>query len=284
MAERDPLPRSAPETESGLDVRPLAAAEEYAACVELQRATWGARYHEVVPASLLKITQRMGGVASGAFEAGDRLVGFVYGVTGLVDRRAVHWSHMLAVLPTHRNHGLGRRLKLHQRELLRLSGVEEIRWTFDPLVSRNGHLNLNVLGAEVAEYVVDAYGDTGSDLHAFGTDRLVVRWPVVEATRGALAGSGTGSGGAGAMAIPPRINAGPGGSLDLDESVWRVPELRIEVPPDIELIGRSALEEARAWRRSTRDAFLRALARGYTIAGYSGAPGTSGWYLLRRSR
>jgi predicted GNAT superfamily acetyltransferase len=269
------------------DVRPLETPDDYAACVALQHATWGAGYHEIVPASMLKITQRLGGIASGAFDGAGNLSGFVYGVTGPAEGRLVHWSHMLAVAPPQRNRGIGRRLKLHQRELLRLVGADELRWTFDPLVARNGHLNLNVLGAEVVEYVVDAYGDTGSDLHAFGTDRLVVRWPVRAAANGGRAG------GEAALAVEfgaarsggrlaPLLNRGPSGTASQPDDIWSSPVLRVEVPPDVESMRHSALLQARAWRAATRDAFLGALGRGYEVVGFSGRAGEPGHYLLRR--
>ena len=87
---------------------------------------------------------------------------------------------MLAVRPEARDHGIGRRLKLYQRSLVAELGVTQILWTFDPLVSRNAHLNLNALGARVTDYVPDMYGaDTGSALHqGIGTDRFVVAWEV----------------------------------------------------------------------------------------------------------
>ena len=101
----------------------------------------------------------------------------MFGITGVQEGQLVHWSHMLAVERAYRDHGLGRRLKECQRELLRELGVDTIYWTFDPLVARNAHLNLNRLGTTVREYVPDMYGDTGSPLHTFGTDRFVVAWP-----------------------------------------------------------------------------------------------------------
>ena len=71
---------------------------------------------------------------------------------GFVEGRPFHWSHMLAVDRSARDLGLGTRLKLYQRDLLLPLGIDEVRWTFDPLEARNAHLNFNHLGAEVAEY------------------------------------------------------------------------------------------------------------------------------------
>src|ERR1044072_6075634 len=161
-------------------LRRLCSEQDYAACVELQRATWGRQYEEVVPGSILKVAQKVGGLAAGAFDRDGHLLGFVFGLTGVRSGRLVHWSHMLAVAPEARDLGLGTRLHIHQREELLPIGVESVQWTFDPLEARNAHVNLNHLGAEVAEYVEDMYGgEMGSELaHGIGTDRLIVDWRI----------------------------------------------------------------------------------------------------------
>src|ERR1041385_2041149 len=115
-----------------------------------------------------------------SFDARDRLVGFVFGMTGVERGRLVHWSDMLAVRPDLRDHGIGRRLKEFQRDTLLAMGVGLVYWTFDPLVARNAHLNFNRLGVRVSEYVIDMYGsDTDSALHrGLGTDRFIVAWEI----------------------------------------------------------------------------------------------------------
>src|SRR4030095_7428233 len=115
----------------GVTFRSLASLADYEACIDLQRLTWGRDFSDVVPLSILKITQKAGGIAGGAFSPDGRLLGFVYGLTGYVDRRPFHWSHMLAVNPEARDLGLGTRLKLYQRELLLPQGIEEVQWTYD---------------------------------------------------------------------------------------------------------------------------------------------------------
>ena len=104
-------------TATGVTLRPLASHDDYHACYELQLATWGRDFQEGVPPSVLKISQRVGGIAAGAFAAGGELLGYVYGLTGVrppgsprsaaaVPARGgparpelFHWSHMLAVAP-----------------------------------------------------------------------------------------------------------------------------------------------------------------------------------------
>jgi predicted GNAT superfamily acetyltransferase len=238
-------------------LRELRSMDDYAACVLLQRDTWGREYSDVVPASLLKVGQMVGGVSAGAFTTGERLVGFVYGLSGKRDGRVIHWSHMLAVHPAFRDHGVGRRLKEYQRELLLGQGVEQIYWTFDPLVARNAHLNLNRLGTEVREYVPDMYGPTGSPLHSFGTDRLVVSWPVEPLAGGAADRRSE----AGWRDAPLATGVVP--------SEWdrepAAPLVRIEVPPAVDGLP---ISEALAWRAVTRAAFVRLLARDYRVAGF----------------
>src|SRR5947209_17970295 len=104
---------------SSIEIRPLATREELQACVDLQESTWGADFSDLVPASILKVSQRVGGIALGAFDKSADLLGFVFGLTGVERGRVVHWSDMLAVRPAARDMGLGRRLKERQRELVR---------------------------------------------------------------------------------------------------------------------------------------------------------------------
>jgi chorismate synthase len=245
----------------GLTFRPLASLADYAACVELQRATWGREFSDVVPLSILKITQKAGGIAAGAFSADGLLLAFVYGLTGFVDRRPFHWSHMLAVDAAARDLGLGTRLKLYQRELLLPAGVEEVRWTFDPLEARNAHLNFNHLGAEVAEYVEEMYeGEEGSELFAgIGTDRFILSWKIAgERVERALADHRAGA--AEPFREAPLVNPGAA-ILELPDH----PRVRIEIPQSVQERKAERPDEAAAWRQSTRRAFESYLARGYRV-------------------
>ncbi len=246
----------------GIELHALKTHAELNACVALQRLTWGADYTDCVPASILKVSQLVGGVSAGAFTRDGRLIGFVYGLTGVRDGSLVHWSHMLAVLAEYRDHGVGRRLKEFQREVLRAGGVERIEWTFDPLVARNAHLNLNRLGASVDAYVPDMYGDTGSALHAFGTDRFIVSWPVEPLPVAPLA------------QLPESWRRAP----LLDGGEPRGPVVRIEIPRDVESMS---VAEARVWRVATRAAFVRALDAGYRVSAFVSGSSTCSYILAR---
>jgi len=264
-------------------IRPLKSQSDYAACVALQRETWGASFNDVVPASILKVSQRMGGVASGAFDANGTLLGFVYGLTGVERGSIVHWSDMLAVRPDAQNLGLGRRLKEHQRDAMKAIGAQLIYWTYDPLVARNAHLNYNVFGVRVVEYARDMYGsETGSDLHrGIGTDRLVVAWPVPDddlARRRAEIAVARDSHTMRAAPVLADIDH----AVDTDTVLSSRPrELRIAVPLDIGLGEPKDTAVARRWRASTRAAFEAALAAGYVVNGFTlDADRARGFYLL----
>lgn len=249
-----------------LVIRPLAGLRERQACVALQQRVWGVDFDDRVPASILMIVQETGGVVSGAF-SGDRLVGFVFGVTGLRDGRGIHWSDMLAVDPDFRGRGIGYGLKLHQREQLLGSGVERVRWTFDPLEARNAHLNLRRLGATTSEYRRDVYGASNSPLHAgIGTDRLVVDWAIASprVERRIQENDGLDVDAwidapvlnpptfAGAAPRPGTSIAEPGGSI-----------VRVAIPADIQELKREDPATAVAWRRNVQAALETAFREGY---------------------
>ena len=215
-------------------VRDLETDADYAACVNLQRETWGHNFTEAVPATMLRIAQKLGGVAAGAFE-NDRLIGFVFGLTGLKDGAVVHWSDMLAVRPEYRNRGIGEELKRYQRDRVLERGITRMFWTFDPLDAKNAHINFNRLGVYAREYVVDMYGCTESPLHAHGTDRLIVTW---------------------------ELNASRGSAPAPIQATTHAPE--IAIPLNIHALGTS---DAAEWRAQTRAQFLRYLPE-YVVTGF----------------
>ena len=265
---RDPE-RSREALSDGVSLRRLSTSAEYQACIALQRLVWGERFQECVPPTLLKIGQKIGGVTAGAFDREGKLLGFVFGLTGIREGRRAHWSHMLAVRPEVRNLGLGRRLKEYQRDLVRELGVEMIYWTFDPLEARNAHLNLNRLGARVTEYVQDMYDDDmGSDLHAsMGMDRFIVAWTV----GGKAESDGrpyVGRQDVERLEDAPIVSTRPsdgGVPAPAETRFPSAPLVRVEIPPEIQ-----ALEPRlrRAWRSSTREAFLSYQEHGYQVVAF----------------
>ena len=265
-----------------IQVRPLASQAELRACVRLQQATWGDDFSDTVPTSILKVAQRIGGVALGAFDDVD-LVGFVFGLTGVERGRIVHWSDMLAVRRDARNLGIGRRLKEEQRRAALEVGAEVMYWTFDPLVARNAHLNVNRLGARVAEYVENMYGLTDSVLHGLvPTDRLVVAWPTredeIENRLFDVNWTVSSPDCQQAPIATPDWIAGVEGASILPHCV------RVEIPGDAESLLRGAPEDAARWRNSVRSAMRWGLATGYTVNGFlMDQSRDRGFYLMTKS-
>lgn len=264
-----------------LVVRSIEDPAGYRACVDLQRTTWGQEFTGLVPASLLVVTRKTGGLLVGAFGPGDELVGFVLGFPGLRNGRPFHWSHMLAVHPRARGRGLGRRLKLDQRERLLERGLEVACWTYDPLVSRNAHLNLNRLGVRVTGYESDMYGTrTNSSLHGpGGTDRFTVRWDLdSERVRRTVGGQlpARAEDYADAPVLGPEQSGGP------ESPFPATPRVLVEIPADVQSLKESDRDRVVSWRRLTRAALPWYLDRGYQVEGLLAAPDDDRYrYALR---
>lgn len=270
-----------------ITIRHLTTHADYAACVELQRDIWGRDFSDAVPASILLVAQKVGGVAAGAFDGAGALLGFVFGITGVQNGDVVHWSDMLAVRPEARDRRIGRRLKEFQRRAVADLGGRVIYWTFDPLVARNAHLNLNVFGVRVASYERDMYGTaTGSALHrGIGTDRLVVAWPVDDADLDRRKQETAAARDASAYRHAPILgDAESSDTPTMDGGgAALVEHLRIAVPHDISDLQAREMARAARWRRSTRAAFESTLLAGYSVEGFvADEDADRGYYLLRR--
>lgn len=158
--------------------------EELDACVGLQIETWGYSDGDVIPRRLFTVAQRIGGQVMGAFDSESRLLGFAMALPGVKSGKSpgqpprpyLH-SHMLAVTPGYRNAGIGRRLKLLQRQDALSRGISLMEWTFDPLETKNSFLNIHRLGVIVRSYTPDFYGVSSSRLQGgLPTDRLHAEW------------------------------------------------------------------------------------------------------------
>lgn len=149
---------------------------EFEACMEIERRVWETAEAELLPLPILVVAAHTGGQVLGAFE-GSRLVGFTLAMAAFRQGRMALHSHMTAVLPEYRDRGVGRQLKLFQRQDALARGIELIEWTFDPLELKNAHFNLERLGAIVRTYLPNAYGITTSPLHrGLPTDRFLAEW------------------------------------------------------------------------------------------------------------
>jgi predicted GNAT superfamily acetyltransferase len=248
--------------------------------VRIQEAVWGAG-SEIVPASVLFVSTKRGGILIGAVDDG-KMVGFVWSMPGVLDGHLTQWSHMLGVMPAARGRGVGHALKLAQRDRAIAAGVELIEWTFDPLQAPNAHLNIAELGGVAGTYLVDAYGSMSGQLHlGTPTDRLIVEWrlraPHVErrlarASRaaGPVVRSAEILDAPAALAPADATGRTPGAPrLDLDAR-----RILVGVPPRFTELQQQAADEALAWRLASRSVFTTYFARGYRVVDF----------LLDRSR
>ncbi len=157
-------------------VRACTALPEFQTCVELQRQIWGESDLEVEPPTMFVVAAHTGGQVLGAF-AGGRMAGYLLAVPGTRNGAPYLHSHQLGVAQDFRDRGIGRQLKLFQREEALGRGIRLIEWTFDPFELRNAHFNLNRLGAICRRYEPNLYGVTTSPLHrGLPTDRLLAEW------------------------------------------------------------------------------------------------------------
>lgn len=287
-----------------MTIRPLQSFDELEAGVELQRQTWGRHFDDVVSAALMRVAQKIGGIAAGAFSDEDELVGMVFGLTGLRENAPVHWSHMLAVRPDGRGKGIGTLLKVYQRRRVLPLDIDRMYWTFDPLEARNAHFNLDRLGVRIEDYVVDMYGsgDTSPLHRGLGTDRFVAIWALdahvvrsrvesIERTMtwddsgvvATIEASADSPGGPPddaeeeedlelvrrAVALPPLIDTVP----QLAEGIVAF-ELAdggvafVEIPQDVQRLKSARPDEASIWRAATRSAFTHYISIGMSVTGF----------------
>lgn len=158
----------------GIEIRQCHSLDEFEDGVRLERVIWGEEI--TVPAPIFVVADHTGGQVIGAFD-GEKLVGMTLALAGFRGTLRFLHSHMTAVLPEYQNRGVGRRLKLFQRQDALKRGIPLVEWTFDPLELKNAHFNLVRLGAVARRYIPDCYGVTESPLHAgLPTDRLVAEW------------------------------------------------------------------------------------------------------------
>jgi len=158
----------------GIEIRHCRSLAEYDDGARLERLIWGEEI--TVPTPIFVVADHTGGQVIGAYE-GNKMVGLTLALAGFRGSLRFLHSHMTAVLPEYQNRGVGRRLKLFQRQDALKRGIPLVEWTFDPLELKNAHFNLVRLGAVARRYIPDCYGVTESPLHAgLPTDRLVAEW------------------------------------------------------------------------------------------------------------
>lgn len=242
-------------------IRECTTIEEFDRCVELQREAFGLPDLELSPRRHLIVSRQAGGWTLGAFVA-DRMVGFVHHLAGVRgDNEIFGYSHVMAVAKDYQNKGVGARLKWAQRERALRDARKLIKWTWDPMMARNAHFNLNRLGATVETYFANFYGvDYGSDRPqderpGLPSDRLSATWNIASARVHALAK------GLKAPFEGKRVGA-------------------IVIPTDFNELRSRDVQRARDEQTRVREQFQRAFAEGFICAGFERGPKESSYVLF----
>lgn len=242
----------------GIFIRHCRGIEELRACVALQKDVWNFSDADLVPLRMFVVAEKVGGQVMGAFEGGG-MVGFALSIPGSRSGHLYLHSHMLAVRKEYRNHGLGRRLKLFQREDALARGIELIEWTFDPLEIKNAYLNIEKLGAIARRYNINQYGITSSPLQGgLPSDRLIAEWWLKSSRVKTL--------------------------LETGKQLAFAVETAIEVPAQI-YAWKAAAEtrgKAKAVQERNREEFLRRFSDGLAVLGYESDARGNGEFLLGR--
>lgn len=229
---------------STFEIRLLESADEMTAGITVFQRVWGTMV-PIVTTELLCAIAHAGGYVAGAFDSDD-LIGASFGFLARHDDDDALHSHVTGILPAAQDSGVGRAIKLHQRQWATERAIPWITWTFDPLVRRNAWFNVEVLGAHVTEYLVNFYGVMTDSINSHDeSDRLVVAWPTDSAAE---------------RPTP----TGP-------------PVIEVETPDDIVFLRRTDPEAAMNWRIRMRDELGGALAHGATVTAFT----RSGAYVLR---
>jgi predicted GNAT superfamily acetyltransferase len=254
---------------SGIVIRDLAGVGDFESVQRLEKQVWGFEDIDLTSVTLAVATQAAGSIWVGAFD-GEHLVGFAFAMPSFEQGAAGFHSHTLAVLPAYSSKGLGYQLKLAQRTRALALGIKTMTWTFDPLRTRNAHLNFTKLGVVSNSYRPDFYGPaTSSSLHTNGTDRLWVTWPLDDLrVERRLANHDPRPQVLDMLKhLPPLLRFNGDGKpvqSDVSEAIARQ-RIAIEIPGDIAHLERDHIALARQWRMATRAAFTKALNAGFIV-------------------
>jgi predicted GNAT superfamily acetyltransferase len=250
---------------AGVSLRRMATLEDADRVLGLIERTWGG---QALPRETLRALEHADSGVIGATQDGEDLVGFVLGFIGMAGGLHVH-SHMLAVTPDRRRGGVGFALKLAQRAAALEEGVEEVRWTYDPLLARNAWFNLMKLGAAATEFLPDFYGEMNDLLNADDrSDRFEVRWRLREERVRTRAGGAP-------VAVPALDGATPilergGTGADVrpvltGEAIGE--RATVAIPQDYPELRARRGDLAVEWRSAAAEAFEKCFAAGLSAAG-----------------
>ncbi|MDR6865709.1 putative GNAT superfamily acetyltransferase [Microbacterium resistens] len=251
-------------SEAGVSIRLLDTVAEFTQVVELFRSIWTSGSEQVpVNVEVLRALAKSGSYVAGAYDD-DELVGACFGFFAAPERRALH-SHIAGVSERMRGRSVGFALKVHQRAWALDHDLDEISWTFDPLISRNAYFNLVKLAATPVSYHRNFYGQMRDALNGGDdTDRMLVTWfvrdPRVEAV---CAGR--------PVQTPPPASEALLSRSEADEPVRHDADgrfVRVRLPHDIERIRRDDPARATRWRIALRESLGELLDGGARVISF----------------
>lgn len=256
-----------------IDYRELTTRDELLLVQELEEHVWNM---PAIPIHQTLTAVKNGGLMIGAFDE-DRLIGFSYGFAGFDGKESYLCSHMLGIHPDYRSQKIGEQLKEKQRELALDKGYLWMKWTYDPLETRNGYLNLTKLGAICDTYFENCYGEMNDGLNkGLPTDRFEVHWFLPQKEEARDVGEAT------AVARIDTIGEWPVLVPELPE-VLDQRSYAIPAPKDFQSLKRADPELALDWRMKSRELFTNLFAAGYCAVRLEQGEAWNSYILVRKS-
>lgn len=254
--------------------------EDLEEVTKLLAVVWGEV--SIIPVAHLIAVNHNGGIVIAAFEEeSNKIVGFCYGFAGVDEHQKPYiYSNMLAIHPDYRDAGIGRQLKLAQKEWAIAYGYDVMKWTFDPLEIRNGYLNVGKLGGTVRTYIPEFYGAMKDKVNkGLLSDRLLLEWE--------LRSDGLQK----VVDVESRKTYRP--ILDWTESngfpvpedcgeIHHEPGYLVAVPKDIQSIKEADLDLLMAWRLAVREALMSAFDVGYVLVDVKRKDDLAHYYVLEK--
>jgi predicted GNAT superfamily acetyltransferase len=211
--------------------------------------------------------------------AGDRPIGFLACFADF-DRRGPFWyGARMGVDRRYWDKNIGDELVKILYECARERGIHRIRWTYDPLVSRNGYIYIHRMGATVREIGFNYYSAvfTSDEFNrGISTDRLIVEWQINSDRVRERIEKGILPSLYDASEITPENTIN---SVEMDEQGLEKPgeklvfnltvsPLFMEIPYDQDKLLKADRAKAQILRDKIRGLFMHYLARGYAVKGF----------------
>ncbi|KXG10273.1 hypothetical protein AT864_00864 [Anoxybacillus sp. P3H1B] len=251
-----------------ISLRKISTIEELKKMAQLEQHVWKAT---PTPLHQTLTVAKNGGIIIGAYVE-EKLVGFVYSFPGYQGEEIYLCSHMLGIDESFRNHGIGYMLKMKQAEEAKRFGYRTIRWTYDPLESRNGYLNIAKLGAVCSDYIENCYGEMDDALNRnLPSDRFWVEWKILSShltERHHMFSQIRGSEGAEALHWRERKDGMPEAvfPVDIRERLEQPSLLFVPIPLYFQRLKEKDDELALDWRYKTREVFVPLFHQGWAVA------------------